>query len=163
MAEVVLRDELDRAGLAGLVEVDSAGTGDWHVGGPMDRRARAELARRGYDGSAHRARQFQPSWFAGRDLVLAMDHSNLEDLRKMAPDGDADGPGLLLFRSFDPALAGPDGLAGADPYQGAVPDPYGGDTAGYALALDLVQAAVRGLTGRLAELLEVPAGGTGSG
>jgi protein-tyrosine phosphatase len=166
MAEVVLREELDRAGLAGLVEVDSAGTGDWHVGGPMDRRARAELARRGYDGSAHRARQFQPSWFADRDLVLAMDHSNLEDLREMVPDGDADGLRLLLFRSFDPALAGPDGpdgLAVADPYQGAVPDPYGGDTADYALALDLVQAAVRGLTRRLAELLEVPAGGTGSG
>ena len=51
MAEVVVRAEVERAGLAGQVEVDSAGTGDWHVGGPMDRRARAELARHGHDGT----------------------------------------------------------------------------------------------------------------
>jgi protein-tyrosine phosphatase len=160
MAEMALRDELERAGLASLVEVDSAGTGDWHVGGPMDRRARAELGRRGYDGSAHRARQFQPSWFGQRDLVLALDQSNLADLRRMAPDADAAGPRLMLLRSFDPAAAGRDG---PDPYQDAVPDPYGGDAADYALALDLVQAAVRGLAGRLAELLEVPASETGRG
>ena len=158
MAEVVLRAELDRAGLAGLVEVDSAGTGDWHVGGPMDRRARAELSRRGYDGSAHRARQFQPSWFGRHDLVLAMDLANLEDLRAMAPDAAAAGR-LLLFRSFDPAM-------GADPaaddlYQGAVPDPYGGPAEDYQVALDLVEAAVQGLVGRLAELREVPAGEPG--
>ena len=157
MAEVVARAELDRAGLGGLVEVDSAGTGDWHVGGPMDRRARAELGRRGYDGSSHRARQFQPSWFAGKDLVLAMDLANLEDLREMAPDGAADGPRLLLFRSFDPGRA-----AGDDPYQGQVPDPYGGPAEDYALALDLVQAAVRGLAGQLATVLDVPAAEPGS-
>ncbi len=53
--------------------------------------------------------------------------------------------------------------AAADPYQGEVPDPYGGQPGDYALALDLVQAAVRGLTGRLAELLDVPATGAGGG
>ncbi|MFI5068178.1 MAG: low molecular weight protein-tyrosine-phosphatase [Streptosporangiales bacterium] len=157
MAEVAARAELGRAGLGELAEVDSAGTGDWHVGGPMDRRARAELGRRGYDGSAHRARQFQPSWFAGKDLVLAMDLANLEDLREMAPDATAAGPRLLLFRSFDPGLA-----SGDDPYQGQVPDPYGGSPEDYALALDLVQAAVRGLAGQLATLLDVPAAEPGS-
>src|ERR1035441_7496116 len=86
MAEVVLTDELARAGLAGQVQVDSAGTGDWHIGGPMDAGAAAELARRGYDGSAHRARLFDPAWFPGRDLVLAMDRRNLAQLRRMAPD-----------------------------------------------------------------------------
>ena len=96
MAEVVLRDELARAGLAEAVEVDSAGTGDWHVGGPMDRRARAELARHGYDGSAHRARQFQPSWFGDCDLVLAMDRANLADLRRMAPDPDGGRAGAAV-------------------------------------------------------------------
>lgn len=150
MADVLLRAELAEAGLAGLVEVDSAGTGDWHLGGPMDRRARAELARHGYDGSAHRARQFQPSWFAGRDLVLAMDRANLADLREMAPDADAAGR-LLLVRSFDPALASD------DPYDGQVPDPYGGPPEDYAAAFELVQAAVRGLTGQLAGLLGAPA------
>ena len=55
MAEAVLRDELTRAGLADAVSVDSAGTGDWHIGERMHAPARAELARRGYDGSGHRS------------------------------------------------------------------------------------------------------------
>ena len=136
MADIVLRAELDRAGLAGLVEVDSAGTGDWHLGEPMAEQAEAELARRGYDGSAHRARRIQPAWFAERDLVLAMDLSNLAALRALAPDAEAAGP-----------------------RDGGVPDPYGGPPAGYAQALDMVQRAVRGLVGRLAEVDQVPAGG----
>jgi protein-tyrosine phosphatase len=156
MADVVLRAELDRAGLAGLVEVDSAGTGDWHLGEPMAGQAEAELARRGYDGSAHRARRIAPSWFAQRDLVLAMDLSNLAALRALAPDADAAGPRLMLFRSFDPDLAA---ATAHDPWDGAVPDPYGGPPDGYAQALDLVQGAVRGLVGRLAEVDQVPAGG----
>ncbi len=135
MAETVLRAELDRAGLAGRVEVDSAGTGDWHVGGPMDRRARAELAARGYDGAAHRARQIRPDWLASRDLVLALDANNRDDLRDMGAD-----PGrLAMLRSFDPA-AGPDA---------EVPDPYYGDERLYQLALDQIEAAVRGLAGAL--------------
>jgi protein-tyrosine phosphatase len=156
MADVVLRAELDRAGLAGLVEVDSAGTGDWHLGEPMAEQAEAELARRGYDGSAHRARRIQPSWFAQRDLVLAMDLSNLAALRALAPDPAAAGPRLMLFRSFDPDLAT---AQTHDPWDGGVPDPYGGPPAGYAQALDMVQGAVRGLVGRLAEAGQVPAGG----
>ena len=160
MAEVVLGDELARAGLAERVEVDSAGTGDWHVGGPMDAGARAELGRRGYDGSAHRARLFDAAWFRERDLVLAMDRRNLAQLRRMAPDAESAGPRLLLFRSFDPALA-EDGRAAADPHDGEVPDPYDGDPEDYALAFDLVQAAARGLAVALAEFLEVPAPGPG--
>jgi protein-tyrosine phosphatase len=159
MADVVLGDELARAGLAGLVEVDSAGTGDWHVGGPMDAGARAELARRGYDGSAHRARQFDAAWFPRCDLVLAMDRQNLAALRAAAPDSESAGSRLLLFRSFDPALAA--GGGAADPQDGEVPDPYGGAAGDYALALDLVQAAARGLAAALAAFLEVPASGPG--
>jgi protein-tyrosine phosphatase len=170
MAEVVLTDELARAGLAGQVEVDSAGTGDWHIGGPMDAGARAELTRRGYDGSAHRARLFDPAWFPGRDLVLAMDRRNLAQLRRMAPDAESGGARLLLFRSFDPVLANPvlanpvlarGALAEADPFDAEVPDPYGGQAGDYALALDLVQAAARGLAAALAGLLEIPAPGPG--
>ena len=158
MAEVVLRSELDRAGLAARVEVDSAGTGDWHIGSPMDSRARAELAIRGYDGSGHRARQFRPSWFDRYDLVAAMDLANLADLRAMAPDGEA-ADRIRLFRSFDPALAGrPDESSQADP---EIPDPYNGSAADYALAVDLVQPAAKGLAAQLAELL--PAGSAGSG
>ncbi len=81
MAEVVLRDQLGQAGLAGSVTVDSAGTGDWHIGAPMHSGSRRQLARNGYDGESHRARQFEPSWLPERDLVLAMDAANLRDLR----------------------------------------------------------------------------------
>lgn len=152
MAEVVLRDELALAGLAGAVEVESAGTGDWHVGEPMDRGAWSELARRGYDGSAHRARQFERSWFARYDLVLAMDRSNLATLRRIA--GSAESQRVRLFRTFDPALP-PDGR---DPHRGEVPDPYGGPEDRYRLAFDLVLPAARGLAARLTDLLDLPAG-----
>ena len=147
MAEVVLRAELERAGLTGRVEVDSAGTGDWHVGDPMDPRARAELARRGYDGAGHRARQFQPSWFDRYDLVVAMDQSNLVRLRRMAPDSQA-ADRIALFRQFDPALAGR-----SDARDLEVPDPYDGGPEEYALVFDLVQPAARGLAEQLADLL----------
>jgi protein-tyrosine phosphatase len=147
MAEVVLRAELDRAGLSGQVEVDSAGTGDWHVGGPMDPRARAELRRRGYDGSGHRARQFDPAWFGRYDLVLAMDGENLARLRRMAPDRAA-ADRIAFFRSFDPAL---DGSGGSDL---EVPDPYNGGPDDYALVFDLVQPAARGLADQLRHVLD---------
>jgi protein-tyrosine phosphatase len=142
MAEVILRDELERAGLSGRVEVDSAGTGDWHLGSPMDPGARAELSRRGYDGAGHRARQFEPSWFRRYDLVAAMDGSNLERLRRSAPDQQATDR-IALFLSFDPA-PGPDL---------EVPDPYDGGPEEYALVFDLVQPAARGLAGQLAQML----------
>jgi len=147
MAEVVLRAELDRAGLSGQAEVDSAGTGDWHVGGPMDPGARAELHRRGYDGSGHRARQFDPSWLDRYDLVLAMDGGNLARLRRMAPDREAAGR-IVLFRSFDPAQAGPGQRSDLD-----VPDPYNGGPEGFALVFDLVRPAARGLVDQLGQVL----------
>ncbi len=143
MAEAVLRTELARAGLAARVEVDSAGTGDWHVGEPMFGPALAELSRRGYDGSGHRARQIQGGWLKGYDLVLAMDQSNLTDLRRMAPGAFAAGR-IQLLRWFDPALAA------RDAYHEAVPDPYGGGPEDFQLAFELILAATRGLAGQLA-------------
>jgi protein-tyrosine phosphatase len=141
MGEVLLRDELRRAGLAGRVEVESAGTGDWHVGESMDSRAHAELSRRGYDGSMHEARQIQASWLRDYDLLLAMDRANLASLRRMAA-GDDDLLGRIqLMLSFDP-----DAPAGAE-----VPDPYHGAPEDYAEAFELVEAAARGLASQLAE------------
>jgi len=143
MAEVILRDELANAGLAGKVEVDSAGTGDWHLGEAMDRGARAELSRRGYDGSGHEARQIQPSWLTDYDLLLAMDRSNLTSLRRMA-DGDRDlADRIRLMRSFDPD-------AGA---HAEVPDPYNGGPDEYARVFDLVEPAARNLVSQLAAAL----------
>jgi protein-tyrosine phosphatase len=150
MAEVVLRAELEQAGLAERVEVDSAGTGDWHVGSPMDSGARTQLSLRGYDGSGHRARQFGPSWFSRYDLIAAMDVNNLADVRAMAPDQQSAGR-VRLFRSFDPALAGSGAQVSLREWQ--VPDPYNGSAADYALAFELVAAAAHGLAAQLAELL----------
>jgi protein-tyrosine phosphatase len=147
MAEVILREELDRAGLSDRVEVDSAGTGDWHLGSPMDPRARAELSRRGYDGAGHRARQFAPSWFRRYDLVAAMDGDNLERLRRTAPDRHA-ADRTVLFRSFDPAAGSRRGRRDLE-----VPDPYNGGPEEYALVFDLVQPAARGLADQLAQQL----------
>jgi protein-tyrosine phosphatase len=147
MAEVVLRAEVEHAGLSGQVEVDSAGTGDWHVGGPMDPRARAELARHGYDGAKHRARQFEPSWFGRYDLVVAMDESNLRRLRRMAPHPQ-DVDRTVMFRSFDPSVAGQRNARDLE-----VPDPYDGGPEDYALVFDLVQPAAQGLVQQLKELL----------
>jgi len=152
MAEVILRAELDRAGLSGRVEVDSAGTGDWHVGGRMDRGARAELSRRGYDGSGHRARQFERSWFRRYDLVLAMDDSNLARLRRMAPDREA-AERTAMLRSFDPAQAARDGAGSGDGSDLDVPDPYGGGSEEFALVFDLILPAARGLADQLRQVL----------
>ena len=141
MAETVLRAELAAAGLDGAVVVDSAGTGDWHVGDTMDPGARTALASRGHDGSAHRARQFQPSWLPRRDLILAMDARNLADLRRMARGQDADR--IRLFSEVG-------GLAEARD----IPDPWGGGTDEFGHVLDLLGAAAPVIVARLARLLE---------
>jgi protein-tyrosine phosphatase len=140
MAERVLRAELDRAGLGGRVMVDSAGTGDWHLGEEMDSRARAELSRRGYDGSGHEARQIQQDWLARYDLMLAMDRANLANLRQFAAGDLGLTNRIRLMRSFDPASPG-----GAE-----VPDPYDGSPADYVEVFDLVEAAAKELASRLA-------------
>ncbi|MEU4536034.1 low molecular weight protein-tyrosine-phosphatase [Streptosporangium sp. NPDC023825] len=139
MAEVVLRKALDDHGLGDLVTVDSAGTGGWHQGGPMDARAAETLSEHGYDGSEHRARQFLSEWYDRVDLVLAMDTHNLGALRRLAPDG-AD---VRLFRSFDPAA--PEGAE--------VPDPYYGEREGFSEVLEMVEAASKGLAEHLAATL----------
>jgi protein-tyrosine phosphatase len=148
MAEALIKTELAAAGLADRVSVESAGTGDWHLGEPMDRRARAELMRRGYDGSSHRARQISADWLDQFDLLIAMDSSNLRNLRAMASGRPDTLDRIRLFRSFDPAA--PEGAQ--------VPDPYDGDPEKFTRVFDIIQAAAHGLVSALEELLE-PAGG----
>ena len=145
MAETVLRAQLAQAGLAEAVTVDSAGTGDWHIGDPMNRQARAALGGRGYDGSAHRARQFRPSWLVDHDLVLAMDAANLEDLRRLASPRDR--TRIRLFGE----VGGLNGIGG-----GQIPDPYGGSDADFGHVLDLLSAAAPVIADRLADLLGHP-------
>jgi protein-tyrosine-phosphatase len=91
IAHVVLEDRLARAGLDDRVEVVSSGTGGWHDGEPMDRRAAAVLRDAGYDPSRHRARTFSVDWYAENDLILAMDHSNRADMLDVAPTVEEQG------------------------------------------------------------------------
>jgi protein-tyrosine phosphatase len=128
MAEAVLCAQVAKAGLDQWVHVDSAGTGDWHIGDRMNRKASIALKSNGYDGDSHRARQFHPSWLTERDLILAMDTSNLRDLRALAPSGEADR--IRLFGEIG-------GLHGVD-----VPDPYYGDQADFARVLALLESGM---------------------
>jgi len=153
MAETVLRARLDRAGLDGAVVVDSAGTGDWHIGDRMDPGARAALARRGYDGSEHRARQFQPSWLGRRDLILAMDARNLADLRRMARGQGPGGQGTSGRDDERIRLFGEVGGL-AESGDRDIPDPWGGGPGEFGHVLDLLGAAAPVIVARLARLLE---------
>jgi protein-tyrosine phosphatase len=144
IAEVVLRELARRAGAQALVLADSAGTGDWHVGGRADPRALRALAAAGYDGSAHRVRQFDPRWFAERDLIVALDRGHERTLRSWA--GAAERDKIRLLRGFDPGLR-----AGTAPAECDVADPYYGADAGFTAVLRQVESACEGL---LAHLLE---------
>jgi len=132
IAEVVMRRLLEDRDLDGRVQVSSAGTGDWHVGERADERTLAVLARHGYDGSGHRARQFVAEAFDDNDLVVVMDSNNLADVRRLAPPGDD--TEVRLLREFDPAATDTD-----------VPDPYYGGPQGFDEVLAMVEAACRGL------------------
>jgi protein-tyrosine phosphatase len=136
-AEAVLRRRLAEAGLAGEVEVDSAGLGDWHVGEAVDGRSAAALRARDYPAWVHEAKQFQPSDFADRDLVVALDAGHERSLLAMAPNA-ADRDKVRMLRSYDPAAA-------TDPAGLDVPDPYYGGGRGFEQVLDLVEAACAGL------------------
>ncbi len=142
MAEVLIRTELAAAGLADRVAVESAGTGDWHLGEGMDRGARAELSRRGFDGSEHRARQIGPDWLDRFDLLIAMDQSNLRNLQRMAAGRRDLDQRVRLLRSFD--ADAPDGAQ--------VPDPYGAGAEEFAEVFDLIAAAAKGLVAELAAM-----------
>ena len=130
-AEGVFRARAGQRGLLEGLDVDSAGTGDWHIGKSPDRRACEAARERGYDLSALRARQVTVEDFYRFDLILAMDHANLADLKALQPD---DGTAQLsLFLSFA-------GRAGE-----AVPDPYYGGDDGFAEVLDMAEEACDGL------------------
>jgi len=111
LAEAAFRREAERAGL--VVTVDSAGTGNWHVGGPPDPRARAEAQRHGIDISGYRARQVTRQDFTRFDRIVAMDLANLAHLKAMAPPDATAQISMLLDH-----VAGQEGEPVADPYFG---------------------------------------------
>ena len=139
---------------AGDVAVDSAGLTGWEAGKPMDERAAAELKRHGYAGdaiAAFRAREFQPEWFAGRNLILAMDYGHYLDLARQAPS-TADRAKVIMLRAFDPALQTPDGRPDPSPELG-IEDPWYGDARDFETAYGLIAAAVPGVVQYVDRLL----------
>jgi protein-tyrosine phosphatase len=137
--EGVMRRLVQDAGLADRIEVDSAGTGDWHVGHPPDPRSTEAAAARGIalEGAA---RQVTPADFDRFDLLIAMDRSNQRDLEALAPDDGARAK-VRLLREYDPTAVAAGDLE--------VPDPYYGEGDGFGRVVDMVDRACRGL---LAEL-----------
>jgi protein-tyrosine phosphatase len=134
-AEGVMRSLVRQADLEDRIELDSAGTGAWHVGSPPDARASAAAAARGVvlEGQA---RKVAPEDFEEFDLILAMDGSNLHDLKQLA-EGEEQQAKVRLLREFDPASTGDRDLD--------VPDPYYGGENGFADVFEFVQAACEGL------------------
>ncbi|MCH8542767.1 MAG: low molecular weight phosphotyrosine protein phosphatase [Alcanivorax sp.] len=137
-AEGVFRERVQAAGLEDAVRIDSAGTGDWHLGKGPDQRMTRAAARRGYDLSPLRARLVTSADLHQFDYVLAMDHANLRDLQAML-EGTPRGH-LGLFLDFHPQRP----LA-------EVPDPYYGGEEGFEQVLDLVEGACDGLLAALRE------------
>ncbi|KWI54471.1 phosphotyrosine protein phosphatase [Burkholderia pseudomultivorans] len=131
-AEGVMRHHVDAAGLADRIDVDSAGTGDWHVGEPPDTRAQAAARLRGYDLSALRARQVGAADFERFDLLLAMDEANLAELRRRCPPQHRDKVRLLM--EFAPGAT-----------ETEVADPYFGGAQGFEQVLDQIERACEGL------------------
>jgi protein-tyrosine phosphatase len=123
------------------LEVDSAGTANYHVGEPPDRRTVAAACRAGYDLSAHRARQVVAGDFAEFDHILAMDAANLAELRRQVP---ADARARLgMFLEFAP---------GGDCVE--VPDPYYGGNGDFERVIELCEAGARGLLRKIAATQE---------
>ena len=142
-AHGVVEKYIQDRGLSEYIKVDSAGTGDWHIGEPPDSRSQEAAARRGYDLSRQRARQVEAIDFHRFDYVLAMDTTNLRDLQRLCPEEFQ--LNLSLFLNF-----------GSSHYE-SVPDPYYSGTQGFELVLDLVEEASNNLLDHIVRHYELPA------
>ncbi len=130
-AEAMLRKKVHDLGLQDRIEVDSAGTADYHVGSPPDRRAVTHGERRGLKMKALRGRQVEVADFDRFDFILAMDEDNLANLRQLQPAGSRAEVALLM--SYAPQAG-----------SAVVPDPYYGGAEDFEHVLDLVDAAAAG-------------------
>ena len=118
--------------LGGLIKVDSAGTGDWHIGKSPDSRSCQTALNHGIDISSLRARLFEDRDFAHFDYILAMDKKNLKDISIMKPQDYSGNLDLFLSFASNPSLT-------------EVPDPYYSGSDGFELVIDLISDASKGL------------------
>jgi len=136
-AEGVFRDKVRQAGLESRIEIDSAGTHDYHVGSMPDARAQHAALGRGYDLSGLRGRQVGERDFARFDYILAMDRDNLLNLRRLCPEQHQHK--VRLYLAFSRRFPNLD-----------VPDPYYGGSLGFEQVLDMVEDAALGLLEEIA-------------
>lgn len=138
-AEAVMKHLVEREGLSNAIHVESAGTGDWHVGRPPDERSRHVAKGRGFllEG---RARQFVAPDFERFDYVVAMDGENRAELGRIAKRASRDTE-VHMLRDFDPEAP-----RGSD-----VPDPYYGGPQGFERVIDICEAGCRGLLQHIRE------------
>jgi len=129
-----MRSLLEKEGLKDRIELDSAGTGSWHVGEPPDVRATETGAARGIELTGA-ARQFRAADFDRFDYVIAMDRSNRKNILKLAKTAEQKAK-VHLFRSFDPSAEG---------REEDTPDPYYGGPDGFERVFDICESACRGL------------------
>ena len=132
-AEAVFRHKAAEAGLN--VKIDSAGTHGYHIGKQPDKRSQSAGTARGYSFKGLKCRRVEESDFEKFDYILAMDESNLSNLRKVSPEEYHDK--IHLFLSF------------ADTEHQEVPDPYYGGKQGFEMVLDLIESASDGLINTL--------------
>ncbi len=132
-AEAVFKAVVEKEGVGKNFEIDSAGTGGWHVGRPADKRMQSHASKRGYNLTSI-ARQFNPdSDFEYFDMIIAMDDENVLALQSLARD-ENDLKKIHKMTDFSKEWS----------YQ-EVPDPYYGGEEGFELVLDLLEDATKGL------------------
>lgn len=136
LAEAALRAAAEEAGES--FTIDSAGTGNWHVGDAPDLRAQATARRHGLDISGYRARQVSADDFYQFTHIYALDADNLRDLGRIAPADGTAHLGLLMDM-----VAGREGTS--------VIDPYHGDVDGFETTWQDVTGAAKGIMARLLE------------
>jgi protein-tyrosine phosphatase len=131
-AEGVMRRVVEAAGLGRVVHIDSAGTGDWHIGHLADPRMRKAAEARGYE-LEHRARQIQVQDFDRFSLIVTMDQSNYQNVSKLAPHDEA----VIKIKTFTSFCS--------HHKIGEVPDPYYGSAKDFDHVLDILEDGCQGI------------------
>lgn len=139
LAEAVFRKQVEAAGLADHFEIESSGTGDWHVGDTADHRMQSTAEEHGVPLDGHRASQFSASDLKAYDHIFVMDKDNLHDVLYLDESDQHNGK-VRLFREFDP-----------EPGDFQVPDPYYGGEDGFETVYQIVSRTAEELLGRLVD------------